>query len=190
MKKELADYRVAILATNGFEESEMVEPRKALVEAGAQTLLIAPKPGTVRAMKHDDNGGQFKVDLTLNEASPDSFDAVLLPGGVLNSDALRTVKKAKDFVRAMDRAGKPIAAICHGPWLLVSAGLVRNRTLTSYHTIQDDIKNAGGHWLNREVVMDGNWVSSRQPADLPAFNCEMLALFAEHKFHTHTARTA
>jgi len=119
------------------------------------------------------------VDMTLEQAKPQDFDAVLLPGGALNADALRVNKKAQEFVRAIDEQGKPIAVICHGPWLLVSAGLVRGRRLTSYHTIQDDIRNAGGIWEDREVIRDGNWVSSRQPGDIPAFNGEMIKLFAE-----------
>ena len=115
------------------------------------------------------------------------YDAVLLPGGALNADALRVEKAAQEFVREIDRAKKPIAVICHGPWLLVSAGLVKGRTLTSYHTIQDDIRNAGGKWEDEEVVRDGNWVSSRQPSDIPAFNREMLALFAQAKSKAKTA---
>ena len=188
--RTLADCRIAILATDGVEESEMTEPRKALQDAGAQTVLIAPKAGKIYSVTHGVKANEFEVDLTLDQASSDNFDGVLLPGGVLNADALRAEKKAKEFVRRVDQAGKPIAAICHGAWLLVSAGLVKDRTLTSYHTIQDDIKNAGGHWLDREVVVDRNWVSSRQPSDLPGFNQEMLALFARQAFPKCIARGA
>ena len=175
--KPLANVRVAILATNGFEQSEMTEPRQALKEAGAQTTLIAPKSGKLQAMKHDVKADYFDVDLTLDKANPNEFDAVMLPGGALNADALRADQRAQEFIRQIDEAEKPIAVICHGSWLLVSAGLTKGRTLTSYHTIQDDIRNSGGHWVDQEVVRDRNWVSSRQPSDLPAFNREMIALF-------------
>ena len=188
-EKPLANLRVAILATNGFEQSEMTEPRQALKDAGAETVLIAPKAGKVQAMKHDVKADRFDVDLTLDKADPSAFDAVLLPGGALNADALRVEPKAKEFVQQMDKAGKPIAAICHGSWLLVSAGLTKGRTLTSYHTIQDDIRNAGGQWVDREVVVDRNWVSSRQPSDLPAFKREMISLFAAAKQHPHPVET-
>ena len=171
--------RVAILVTDDFEQAELVEPRKALDEAGARTTVISPKPGKVRAFKHDELVGEVDVDTTLNDANPEDFDAVLIPGGALNADALRVVNSAQEFVRYMDDSGRPIAVICHGPWLLVSADLVDGRTLTSYHTIQDDIRNAGGQWMDKEVVRDQNWVSSRQPSDIPAFNREMINMFAE-----------
>jgi protease I len=171
--------RVAILVTDDFEQAELVEPRKALDEAGARTTVISPKPGKVRAFKHDELVGEVDVDTTFNDANPEDFDAVLIPGGALNADALRVVNSAQEFVRYMDDSGRPIAVICHGPWLLVSADLVDGRTLTSYHTIQDDIRNAGGQWMDKEVVRDQNWVSSRQPSDIPAFNREMINMFAE-----------
>ena len=129
-------------------------------------------------MNHDVKADVFAVDLTLDEANPDDFDAVLLPGGVINADALRMYPKAREFVRRIDEAGKPIAVICHAPWLLVSADLVRGRTLTSWPSLQDDIRNAGGTWVDREVVPYHNWVSSRGPRDLPSFNREMVSLFA------------
>jgi protease I len=178
-EQRLDQMHVAILTTQGLEQSELTEPRKALEQAGARTTLIASKPGKVQGMRHDEKADQFDVGLTLDAANPDDFDAVVLPGGALNADALRVEPKAQDFVRRIDRAGKPIAVICHGPWLLVSAGLTKGRTLTSYHTIQDDLRNAGATWVDREVVRDRNWVSSRQPSDLPAFNRELLALLAE-----------
>jgi protease I len=118
------------------------------------------------------------ADRTLDEARPEEYDALMMPGGALNADALRAVPRAREFVRSFQEAGKPIAAICHAPWVLISAGVVRGRTLTSYHTIQDDVRNAGGNWADREVVEDGNWVTSRQPSDIPAFNKAMLRLFA------------
>jgi protease I len=173
----LNNCRVAILATDGVEQVELTEPRKALESAGARTTLFAPKEGRIQAMKHDDKADRFPVDAPLSEADPADFDAVLLPGGALNADALRVEKAAQKFVQEMDRAGKPIAVICHGPWLLVSAQLTRGRTMTSYHTIQDDIRNAGATWVDKEVIRDRNWVSSRQPSDIPAFNREMLNLF-------------
>ena len=179
--KPIANVRVAILATNGFEQSEMTGPRQALKEAGAQTTLIAPKSGKLQAMKHDVKADYFDVDLTLDKANPNDFDAVMLPGGALNADALRADQRAQEFIRQIDEAEKPIAVICHGSWLLVSAGLTKGRTLTSYHTIQDDIRNSGGQWVDREVVRDRNWISSRQPSDLPAFNREMIALFGAKK---------
>jgi deglycase len=176
---EINGIRVAILATDLFEESELVEPRQALLQAGAQTIVIAPKTGRIQGVKHDEKAGQVDVDLTLEKADPRDFDAVLIPGGAMNADALRVEKKAQEFVRAIDGRGQPVAVICHGPWLLVSAGLVRGRTMTSYHTIQDDMKCAGANWVDKEVVRDRNWVSSRKPDDIPAFNREMIALISE-----------
>jgi protease I len=179
--RTLAGLRVAILATDGFEASELTEPRRALDEAGAETRVLAPHPGEIYGMKHHDKDGAVAVDMTLADADPNDFDAVLLPGGALNADALRVAEKAKDFVGAIEQADKPIAVICHGPWLLVSADLVHRHLLTSYHTIEDDIVNAGGRWEDKEVIRDKNWVSSRKPDDLPAFNREMLRLFAEYR---------
>jgi protease I len=185
--KSVANVRVAILVTNDFEQSEMTEPRQALKDAGFQTTLIAPKSGKLQAMKHDLKADYFDVDLTFDKANPNDFDAVMLPGGALNADALRADQRAQEFVRRIDEAGKPIAVICHGSWLLVSAGLTNGRTLTSYYTIQDDIRNSGGQWVDREVVRDRNWVSSRQPSDLPAFNREMIALFGAKRAGAHNS---
>jgi protease I len=173
--------RVAILVTDDFEQAELAEPKKALEQAGATTKIIAPKSGTVQGMNHDVKADTFPVDMTLDKANPDDFDAVLLPGGAVNADALRMVSQAQAFVERIDRQGKPIAVICHGPWLLVSAGLVKGRTLTSYYTIQDDIRNAGGTWVDQEMVRDHNWVSSRSPKDLPSFNTGMIELVAGTK---------
>lgn len=180
-EKNLSGIRVAILATDLFEEAELVKPKEALEQAGAKTTVIAPHPGEIQAVQHDKKTQKVKVDQTLSEAVPGDFDAVLLPGGAMNADALRVEKKAQQFVQEIDRVGKPIAVICHGPWLLISAGLARGRKLTSYHTIQDDLKNAGANWQDSEVVRDRNWVSSRQPSDIPAFNREVTNLFAEAK---------
>ena len=178
-EKKLDGCRVAIIATDLFEEAELIDTRKALDEAGAKTTVIAPKAGEIQAVKHSEKTQKVKVDMTLDEAKPTDFDALLLPGGALNADKLRMEKKAQQFVRDFDRGGKPIAAICHGPWLLISADLVNGRHMTSYYTIQDDLKNAGAHWVDDVYVRDRTWVSSRQPADIPTFNREMLALFSE-----------
>ena len=177
----LSGLRVAILATDDFEQVELVKPKQALDQAGAVTKIIAPQPknGQVQGFNHDTKGDTFKVDLPLEQANPAEFDAVLLPGGALNADNLRVNQQAQNFVRQMDQAGKPFAVICHAPWLLVSAGLVRGRKLTSYHTIQDDVRNAGGQWEDSQVVQDRNWVTSRQPDDIPAFNQAMLNLFSK-----------
>lgn len=177
--KSLKGLRVAILANDGVEDAELREPRAALEKAGANITLIAPKEGKIQSFHHFDKKDQFEVDMTLAEAGAGEFDAVLLPGGALNADTMRVQTLAQEFVREMDRQGKPIAVICHAPWLLVSAGLVRGRNLTSYHTIQDDIRNAGGKWQDSEVVRDRNWISSRQPSDIPAFNRAMIELFSE-----------
>jgi protease I len=154
---KLRQMRVAILATDGVEQSELVEPKRALEHAGAVTAIVSPKRGQIQAMKHDEKADMFGVEVQLARADPDEFDAVLLPGGALNADHLRVIPDAQAFVRRMDQADKPIAVICHGPWLLASAGLVTGRRMTSYHTIQDDIRNADGRWQDREVVRDDNW---------------------------------
>jgi deglycase len=179
--RTLAGFRVAILATDGFEESELTRPRQALEDAGAETRVLAPHDGEIYGMKHHDKAGTVKVDMTLADAKPEDFDGVLLPGGALNADALRIIPEAKDFIEAIEKAEKPIAVICHGPWLLISADLVHRHLLTSWPTVQDDITNAGGRWEDKEVIRDNNWVSSRKPDDIPAFNREMLRLFEEHK---------
>jgi protease I len=178
-RKKLDGLRVAIIVNDDFEQGEMVEPRKALDAAGAQTTLIAPKAGQVTGMNHDKQADTFPVEMTLDQAEPDQFDALLLPGGALNADSLRMNPKAQEFARRMNDAGRPMAIICHAPWLLVSTGLVSGRTLTSWPTIQDDIRNAGGTWQNRAMVRDRNWVTSRGPQDIPAFNEGMIAAFAE-----------
>jgi protease I len=183
---ELNGLRVAVLATDGFEDSELTEPVKALREAGAQVTILSPKPGEIQGVRHDiDKTIKVKVDRTIAGASAEEFDAVHLPGGALNADAMRMVPEVQAFLRAMQHAGKPLSVICHAPWELVSAGLVRGRTLTSYHTIQDDIRNAGGRWVDREVVEDGNWVSSRSPDDIPAFNPAMIRLFSRSPVSSH-----
>jgi protease I len=186
-RTSLRGLRVAILATDGFEVAELIKPRKALEEAGARTTVIAPKSGSLQGFNHDEKGEKVNADLDLGSVQAGEFDAVLLPGGALNADALRVNKDAQKFVQEMDGAGKPIAVICHASWLLISAGLTRGRKLTSYHTIQDDLRNSGADWEDREVLRDGNWVSSRQPDDLPAFNREMIALFGHKREQTKSA---
>jgi len=170
--------KVAILVTDGFEQVELTKPREALQREGAMTQVISQKSGKVLGMKHIDKGDQIDVDATFAEARPEDYDAVLLPGGAVNADALRIVPEAQRFVKSMVEAGKPLAVICHGPWLLVSAGLVRGRTLTSWPTLQDDLRNAGAKWVDQEVCVDGNWVSSRKPDDIPAFNEHIIDLFS------------
>src|SRR5947209_3574157 len=163
---KLDDFRVAVLANDGFEEPELTEPVKALREAGAQVTILSLKLGQIQGVRHDlDKTIKVIVDRAIRDVSADEFDAVHLPGGTVNADSLRMVPEVQAFLRAMQDAGKPLAAICHAPWELVSAGLVPERTLTSYHTLQDDVRNAGGNWVDREVVEDGNWVTSRQPDD-------------------------
>jgi protease I len=189
-ENKLDGVRVAILVSSCFEQSELTEPRKALEEAGATTHIVSVQPGTIRAMKNDEKADTFNVDFTLDQVTPEEFDAVLLPGGVFNSDFLRADERAQEFVQAIDNVGKPIAVICHAPWLLISAGLVEGRTLTSYYTIEDDVRNAGGRWTDEEVVRDDNWVSSREPADLPAFNREMIIMFDELKGPKEQSRAA
>jgi protease I len=179
MNTRLSGKKIAILVDNGFEQVEMTEPRKALEDAGAGTDLISPQQGQVKAWQHTDWGDQFKVDVTLSQANPDDYDALVLPGGVMNPDHLRQNTQAIDFVRAFVQAGKPIAAICHGPWTLIDAGAVKGREMTSYPSIQTDLKNAGARWVDREVVTDNGLVTSRKPDDLPAFNRKMIEEFAE-----------
>jgi protease I len=161
---------VAILVTNNFEQVELTSPRDALQACGARTKILSDKRGQVQGMNHDQKADSFRVDATFDEADPDDFDAALLPGGVMNSDAIRIMPAAQDFIKAIHAEGKPILVICHGAWLLVSSGLVEGKTMTSWPTLQDDIRNAGGTWVDEEVVIDGKWVCSRKPADLPAFN--------------------
>lgn len=175
---ELHGMRVAVLATDGFEESELTEPVRALKQAGAEVEIIAPKPGKIQGFHHHDKSGTVNVDRALEDADPASYDALVLPGGTLNADSLRVAAGAQQFIRQIDSAGKPIAAICHAPWELISACVIRDRTLTSFHTIEDDVRNAGGHWVDREVVVDRNLVTSRKPDDIPAFNREMIRVFA------------
>ena len=171
--------RVAILVAEGFEQVEMTEPKKALEQSGAQTQIVSPAKGKVQGWNHFEKSDQFAVDVPLDSANAGDFDALLLPGGVVNPDQLRTMPKAVQFVKAFFDAGKPVAAICHGPWTLVEAGVVRGRTMTSWPSLKTDLTNAGARWVDQEVVVDHGLVTSRKPADIPAFNRKMLEEFAE-----------
>jgi len=181
----LSGHRVAILATDGVEQVELTEPRKALDDAGATTKVVSPADGEIKAWQHDHWGDKIPVDISLADANADDFDALMLPGGVMNPDHLRQDERAVRFVREFFESGKPIAAICHGPWLLVEAGVVRGRTLTSWPSLKTDITNAGGDWVDREVATDQGLVTSRKPDDIPAFNRKMLEEFREG---THSGR--
>lgn len=179
MAQELNGKRVAILVENGFEQEELTRPREALLQAGAETEIVSPAGNQVKGWNHTEWGEKFNVDVPLNSADPDEYDALLLPGGVMNPDKLRRNPEALNFVRAFFDAGKPVAAICHAPWTLIDAGVVEGRKLTSYESIQTDLKNAGANWVNQEVVVDNGLVTSRKPADIPAFNRKMIEEFAE-----------
>jgi protease I len=170
-------FRVAALAADGFEQVELTEPMQALQQAGAQVDILSIQPGEVQGFNHFEKADRFPVAGTVENANAADYDALLIPGGAHNPDTLRADQNVLQFVREMDRAGKPMAAICHGPWVLVSAGVAKGRHLTSYHTIQDDMKNAGAHWEDRAPIRDGNLVTARSPQDLPQFNQAMLELF-------------
>ena len=171
--------RVAILVADGFEQAELLEPRKALDDAGVTTMVVSPAEGKVKGWNHDRWGNEIPVDIPLKSAKPQDFHALLLPGGVMNPDKLRMIPEAVSFVKHFIDAGKPVAAICHGPWTLIEAHAVGGRTLTSWPSLKTDLKNAGAIWVDREVVSDGRLVTSRKPDDIPAFNREMIRLFGE-----------
>ena len=175
----LSGMKVAILVAEGFEQVELTEPKKALEEAGATAKVVSPEKGKVRAWRTKDWGKEIDVDLALDKANVTDFDALLLPGGVMNPDNLRMDPKAVEFVKHFTDAGKPVAAICHGPWTLIEAGAVRGRTITSWPSLKTDLKNAGANWIDKEVVSDQGLVTSRKPDDIPAFNREMIRLFGE-----------
>lgn len=175
---ELTGCRVAVLATDGFEQLELTEPVRALRAANAQVTVIAPRPGEIQGMTHHDKAEKIGVDRTLAEATPDDFDALVLPGGVANPDELRTIREAVAFVQAFAAAGKPIAAICHAPWTLIEADAVRGRRMTSWPSLRTDLRNAGALWEDAAVVVDGALVTSRKPDDLRDFCREMLHVFA------------
>jgi len=180
MANALNHLNVAILVTDGFEQVELTRPREALNQAGARTQVVSPKPDQVRGWTSTEWGDTIKVDVPLANAHASDFDALLLPGGVMNPDKLRLDDKAIAFIKAFADAGKPIAAICHGPWTLIDAGAVKGRKMTSWPSLQTDLKNAGAHWVDETCVVDGPLVTSRNPDDIPAFNKAMITLFAQH----------
>ena len=170
MASKLNGKKVAILATDGFEQAELTEPRKALDDAGAATEVISPKNGEIRGWKHTEWGDTVRVDKTLQQANPQDYDALLLPGGVINPDHLRMNPAAVEFVNKFVHTGKTVAAICHGPWTLVEAGVVKGKSMTSWPSLKTDLKNAGANWVDQEVCTDGQFITSRNPDDIPAFN--------------------
>lgn len=170
MPSNISGKKIAILATDGFEQSELIEPRNALDHAGAMTVVVAPKSGSIKGWNHKDWGDSVDVDQTLDQATPEEFDALVLPGGVMNPDHLRMDPKAVDFVRRFAASGKPIAAICHGPWTLLEAGVLKGKTVTSWPSLKTDLLNAGAKWVDEEVVSDGQFITSRRPDDIPAFS--------------------
>jgi protease I len=179
MAGKLEGKTIAILVTDGFEQVELTEPKKALEDAGAETHIVSPASGNVRGWKHTDWGDRFPVDVVLGDAQAEAYDGLLLPGGVINPDKLRILPPVRSFVKSFFEAGKPVAAICHGPWTLIDAGVVRGRTVTSWPSVRTDLENAGADWVDREVVVDQGLVTSRKPDDIPAFNRKMIEEFAE-----------
>lgn len=177
--QKIKELKIAILATDGFEQSELLVPKEALEKAGAQVQVIAPQEGTIKGWNHTDWGEKVSVDLTLDNVKVDEFDGLVLPGGVMNPDSLRINDKAIQLIRDFAQAGKPIAAICHGPWTLIEAGVVHGKKMTSYPSIKTDLINAGAQWVDQEVVTDHGLVTSRNPDDLPAFCKKMLEEFRE-----------
>jgi protease I len=183
----LAGKRVAILATDGVEQVELTEPRKALDAAGANTKVVSPKSGSIKGWNIDNWGNEIKVDLVLDSTSPDDYDALMLPGGVMNPDTLRMNEDAVNFVRAFFEAGKPVASICHGPWMLVEADVLHGRNVTSWPSLRTDLRNAGANWTDSEVITDHGLVTSRKPDDIPAFSRKMIEEFAEGVHEEHRA---
>lgn len=179
MPNSLKGLKVAIVLTDGFEQSEMTEPRKALKEAGAEAILISPKESKVKGWKHTDWGDEFDVEQEIKNANPDDYQALLLPGGVMNPDKLRLSEESIAFIHSFVKNNKPIAAICHGPWTLINAEGVKNKSMTSWPSIKMDLINAGAKWEDKKVIRDGNLVTSRKPDDIPDFNKEMIAMFGE-----------
>jgi protease I len=183
MAQELKGCTIAVLATDGVEQVELTEPVKALKEAGATVEVISNKDGEIQGFQHHDKGNKIPVDTPLEEADPAEFDGLVLPGGVINPDALRLVPEAIDFIRHFVEQNKPIGAICHGPWTLIDAGGVKGKKMTSWPSLKTDLSNAGAKWVNEQVVVDGNLITSRKPDDLPAFNKNIIAAFS----HSHAA---
>jgi protease I len=189
-QQSLNGIRVAILATDGFEQVELTEPRKALDQAGATTEVVSPKQGKVRGWKFKEWADEVPVDQALDDADPEDYDALVLPGGVISPDALRMQPKAVAFVKAFFDSGKPVAAICHGPWTVLEAGAARGRRMTSWPSLKTDLKNAGANWVDEEVVRDANLVTSRKPDDIPAFSHEIIRMFGESRSGASRASSA
>lgn len=185
MKGKLDGKKVAILVADGFEQVELTSPKEALEKAGAETEIVSPAGSSVKGWEHTKWGKTFPVDVPLKKANAEDYDALLLPGGVMNPDKLRRDEKALEFVKHFFDEGKPVAAICHGPWTLIDAGVASGRKLTSYESIQTDLKNAGAEWVDEKVVVDNGLVTSRKPDDLPAFNRKMVEEFCEGKNDAH-----
>jgi len=181
MAQELNQKKVAILATDGVEQVELLQPKQALEGAGAQIHVVAPKNGSIQGWNHYEKGDSIPVDKTLDQANPNDYDALVLPGGTVNPDQLRVNEKAIQFVKAFFEAGKPVAAICHGPWTLIEADAVKGRTVTSWPSLRTDLSNAGANWVDQEVVVDQGLVTSRNPQDIPAFNRKLIEEIAEGK---------
>ena len=190
MSQELDGKRVAILVADGFEQVELTGPRTALMQAGAATEIVSPVHGSVQGNNHDEKGDKFSVDVSLKSADPESYDALLLPGGVMNPDTLRINETALSFIKSFVDAGKPIAAICHGPWPLIETGVVRGKKMTSWPSLQTDLRNAGAIWVDQEVVVDHGLVTSRRPDDIPAFNRKMIEEFAVGNHGSGLSRNA
>ena len=178
---KLNGLKVAILATDGFEQSELLEPRQALQDAGASTEVVAPKQGRIRGWNHTEWGQEVPVDRDLQHADPAEYDALVLPGGVMNPDKLRAIPAAVNFTRSFFEADKPVAAICHGPWTVIESGAAKGHRMTSWPSLRTDLQNAGAEWVDEEVVVDGKLVTSRKPDDIPAFNRAAIELFAQNR---------
>jgi protease I len=188
MPGKLDGMKVALLVTHGFEQSELTEPKKALDQEGARTFVVSPSTGAVRGWKHGEWGDNVRVDVTLDSTRAADYGALVLPAGVMNPDYLRWNKRVVEFVKGFFDAGKPIAAICHGPWTLIDAGVVQNRKVTSWPSLRTDLKNAGAHWVDEEVVVDDGLVTSRKPDDLPVFNQKIIEEFAKYRTQRQSAQ--
>lgn len=179
MNKQITGKKIAILATDGYEQAELTDPRKALELAGAKVEVISIKKGEIKGWDHTDWGISVRVDHLVSEVKPADYDALILPGGQINPDKLRTDKDAVAFIKQFVESGKPVAAICHGPWTLIEAGVVKGKTITSWPSVQTDLKNAGANWVDKEVVQDGNIITSRKPEDIPAFNSKLIEAISQ-----------
>jgi protease I len=185
MSGELKGRKIAILATDGFEQVELMDPKKNVEAAGATTEVLSVKDGSIKGWKFTDWGDSVRVDKQVIKANIDDYDALILPGGQINPDKLRIEKSAVDFVRKFVQSGKPVAAICHAPWMLIEAGVVKGKTVTSYPSVHTDLVNAGANWVDKEVVEDGNLITSRKPDDIPAFSRKVIEVVAKAREHAH-----